>query len=117
MGTILITTSLGHLQRGVCVCVCVCVFSGSVVSNSWDPMDYTPPDPSVHGMSQDEYWSGLPFPPPGDLLDSGIKSLSTSWQAASLPLSHLRSLFCREIGNSQVFECFARINLKYYNPI
>ena len=62
----------------------------------------------------DEYWSGLPFPPPGDLLDPGIESLSIAWQAASL---HLRSLFCRETGNSQVIECFATINLKYYNPI
>ena len=26
--------------------------------------------------SRQEYWSGLPFPVPGDLLDSGIKSKS-----------------------------------------
>ena len=25
-----------------------------------------------------EYWSGLPFPPPGDLPNSGIKSMSPS---------------------------------------
>ena len=25
------------------------------------------------GFSRQEYWSGLPFPPPGDLLDPGIK--------------------------------------------
>ena len=28
------------------------------------------------GLSQQEYWSGLPFPPPGDLPDPGIKSMS-----------------------------------------
>ena len=28
-----------------------------------------PPGSSVHGISQAGYWSGLPFPPPGDLLD------------------------------------------------
>ena len=28
------------------------------------------------GLSQQEYWSGLPFPPPGDLLDPGIKLAS-----------------------------------------
>ena len=28
------------------------------------------------GFSCQEYWSGLPFPPPGDLLDSGIKPAS-----------------------------------------
>ena len=25
------------------------------------------------GFSRQEYWSGLPFPPPGDLPDAGIK--------------------------------------------
>ena len=28
------------------------------------------------GFSRQEYWSGLPFPSPGDLLDPGIKSSS-----------------------------------------
>ena len=28
------------------------------------------------GFSQLEYWNGLPFPPSGDLPDSGIKALS-----------------------------------------
>ena len=27
-------------------------------------------------FSRQEYWSGLPLPPPGDLLDPGIKSAS-----------------------------------------
>ena len=30
-----------------------------------------------------EYWSGLPFPSPGDLLEPGIKPAS-SWQVDSL---------------------------------
>ena len=32
-----------------------------------------------------EYWSGLPFPPPGDLPESGLKSRSPALQAGSLP--------------------------------
>ena len=28
------------------------------------------------GFSRQEYWSGLPFPPPGDLPDLGIKPVS-----------------------------------------
>ena len=35
-------------------------------------MDYSPPGSSV--LSWQEYWSGLPFPPPGDLPNPGIKS-------------------------------------------
>ena len=28
------------------------------------------------GFSRQEYWSGLPFPPPGDLFNSGIEPAS-----------------------------------------
>jgi len=37
-----------------------------------DPMDCSPPDFSVHGILQQEYWSGLPFPPPGIFLTQGL---------------------------------------------
>ena len=37
------------------------------------------------GFSRQEYWSGLPFPSPGDLPDSGIKLGSPALQADSLP--------------------------------
>ena len=36
------------------------------------------------GFSRPEYWSGLPFPSPGDLPDPGIKSWSPALQADSL---------------------------------
>ena len=39
-------------------------------------MDYSLPGSSVHGIFQAEYWSGLPFPPPGDLPNPGSESLS-----------------------------------------
>ena len=32
--------------------------------------------PLSMGFSRQEYWSGLPFPPPGDLPDSGIEPTS-----------------------------------------
>ena len=34
-------------------------------------------------FSRQEYWSGFPFPSPGDLLDSEIKALSPALQAGS----------------------------------
>ena len=40
------------------------------------PTDGSPPGSSVHGMSQQEYWSGLPFPSPGHLPDPGVKVTS-----------------------------------------
>ena len=36
-------------------------------------------------FSRQEYWSGLPFPSPGDLPDPGIKPRSPALQADSLP--------------------------------
>ena len=36
-------------------------------------------------FSWQEYWNGLPFPSPGDLLNSGIEPRSTALQADSLP--------------------------------
>ena len=41
------------------------------------------------GFSRQEYWSGLPFPSPGDLPNPEIKPMSPELQADSLPLSHL----------------------------
>ena len=36
-------------------------------------------------FSRQEYWSGLPFPSPGDLPDPGIETKSPALQAGSLP--------------------------------
>ena len=37
-------------------------------------------------FSRHEYWSGLPFPSPGDLPDPGIETRSPALQAGSLPI-------------------------------
>ena len=42
-------------------------------------------------FSRPKYWSGLPFPSPGDLPDLGIEPMSPVWQTDSLPLRHLGS--------------------------
>ena len=44
--------------------------------------------PRSMGFPRREYWSGFPFPSPGDLLNPGMKLKSPAWQADSLPLSH-----------------------------
>ena len=44
--------------------------------------------PQSMGFSRQEYWSGLPYPPPGDLPNPGTESSSSALQADSLPLSH-----------------------------
>jgi len=37
------------------------------------------------GFTRPDYWSGLPFPSPGDLPDPGIRPGSPALQADSLP--------------------------------
>ena len=41
--------------------------------------------PPSMGFSRQEYWSGLPFPSPGDLPDPGIEPVSPALQADALP--------------------------------
>ena len=56
-----------------------------------NPMDYGPPDSSIHGISQASVLES-PFTSPGDHPISGIKPESPPWQVDSLLLSHLGSL-------------------------
>ena len=39
-------------------------------------------------FSRQEYWSGLPFPFPGDLPDLGVEPASPTLQAESLLMGH-----------------------------
>ena len=41
--------------------------------------------PLSMGFSRQDYWSGLPFPSPGDLPNPGIEPRSSTLQADSLP--------------------------------
>ena len=42
----------------------------------YDPIDYSPPGSSVHGIFQTEYWSGLLFLSLEDLPDPGDQPIS-----------------------------------------
>ena len=81
-----------HIYRHIDVCVCVCVCarvcacvcvhghlhaqSHSCVqfcATSWTVVHQTPLSME---FSRQEYWSGVPFPPPGKLPDRGIEPIS-----------------------------------------
>ena len=92
--------ALGTLLKNVCVCIFVerllviyfmCTFVGKcwwwcLVSNHVQLLQshgcQTPPSME---FSRQEYWSGLPFPSPGDLPDPGIEPGSPTLQADALP--------------------------------
>ena len=46
------------------------------MSDSLPPHSLARQAPPSMGFSRQEYWSGLPFRPPGDLLHPGIKPMS-----------------------------------------
>ena len=70
--------------------MCACSVT-SIVSNSATPWTVACQDSLSLGYSQQEYWNGLPCPPPGDLPSPGIEPGSPALQVDSLPLSHLGS--------------------------
>ena len=63
----------------------------SVMSDSVTPWTIARQAPLSMGFPRQEYWSGLPFPSPGDIPDLGTEKASLALQADSLPLSYLES--------------------------
>ena len=56
----------------------------SVMSGSLYPVDYIAHQPPLSmEFSRQEYWSGLPFPPPGDVPDPGIEPVSLASPAVA----------------------------------
>ena len=45
--------------------ICMCAKSLQLCLTHCDPMDCSPSGSSSMGFSRQEYWRGLPFPPPG----------------------------------------------------
>ena len=75
-------------------CVCVCVLSHSVVSDwlSVTPCSVAHQAPLSMGFPRQGYRNGLPFSPPGDLPDPGIKPMSP-WQEDSLHWATWEALY------------------------
>ena len=65
------------------VCACMCAKSLQSRPTLW-PHGLAHQAPLSLGFSRQEYWSGLPCPPPGDLPDPGVEPRSPALQADSL---------------------------------
>ena len=82
--------------------VCMCAELLQWCLTLCDPMDCSPSAPLSMRFSRQEYWSGLPCPPPGDLPDPGMEPVSltspalagrfftasTTWEAHSYHAVH-----------------------------
>ena len=71
-----------YTKKGVLQCVCAQSLSHVRLCN---PMDYSPPGSSVHGILQARILEWLPCPSPGGLPNPGIEPRSPALQADSLP--------------------------------
>ena len=61
------------------VCTHLLLFSHAIVSDSFvTPWTVVHLAPLSMGFPSQEYWSGLPFPPPGDIHNPGIKPMSSA---------------------------------------
>ena len=58
--------------------------------------------PLFMGCSRQEYWSGLPFPSPGNLPYPGIKPRSPSLQTDDLP-TDLCCIFCNNNSPNRIY--------------
>ena len=99
---------ISHICTFVSIYVCFCLWL-SCVQLFCDPMDYSRPGSSVHGISQQEYWSGLPFLVQGIFLTQGSNPYFLHWQVDSLPLSHQRSPLYMSVYKYNLvfrFSCF-----------
>ena len=80
-------------------------------------MDYNPPGTTVHGISQQQYWSGLLFPSPGDLPNPGIKpaspALAGGFFTTEPPGNPTPPITAHPHGMSQ----FLKFNLSIYTHI
>ena len=57
----------------MCVCVCALSHFSHIFENLWTVICQAP---QSFGFSRQEYWSGLPCPPPGELPDPEIEPVS-----------------------------------------
>ena len=97
----------------MCVCVCTRLLSHVwLFAILWTVAYQTP---LSIGFPRQEYWSGLPFPPPGDLPDSGPRdqtciSVPPALKADALQLNHWRSpslrLYSLAIGFFHIHNAF-----------
>ena len=81
-------------------------------------MDCSLQAPLYVGFPRQEYWNGLPFPPPEDLSNPGIETMSTAWQVDSLPLSHQGSprLFGKDVKLPPALQLILVLSKSAFQP-
>ena len=88
---ICIHLSIAHPYLDVFSCfnftTCMCAQSLQLYPTLCDPMDYGPQPPLCMEFPRQEFWSGLPFPPPRDLPNPRIEPASPEAHALQVDFS------------------------------
>ena len=72
-------------------CECVLSHFSRVLTSLWTVAHQ---DPLSTGVSRQEYWSGLPSPPPGDLPDPGIE---LTWRTIFMKVFIFKNLYFSDL--------------------
>ena len=88
----------------------MCVLSHSDMSNSSETHGL--PGSSGHEIFRQEYWSGLPFPPPGDL-----PNLGTEPKSPASPALQVDSLPAEPSGKPQTLCTCAQLSPALCDPM
>ena len=88
-----VKSRLWYKEALVLCCCCLVAHLGRILR---DPVNCQVP--LSMRFPRQEYWRGLPFPPPADLPNSGVEPMSLHWQVDYLPLSHRGSPWCLFAG-------------------
>ena len=115
--TYVYTSTHTRAYINVRVCVLSCFSHVRVFETLWTVASQAP---LSMGFSRQEYWSGLPCPPPGDLPDAGIKSVSltvadgffttsTTWDAHTHTHAHTQT--CTHMDKHALFHRASKILL------
>ena len=115
------STNRSMCNKNVCVIKTTMVLVLSWFSCVWlcNPMDRIPPGSSVQGISRQEFWSGLPFPSPGDLSNPGIKPAPPALAGGFLtteppgvnqfiisPITYTKLYFPTSLTTKGIYQCF-----------
>ena len=79
---------LKNKDKSVIPGICCCCLVITLCPTLCDPMDCSCQAPLSMGFPRQGYWSGLPFPSPGDLPDPGTEPRSPGFREIPHPPSH-----------------------------
>ena len=74
-----------HVLPKACACCALSLSCVPLFATLWTTVHQSP---LSNGFSRQEYWSGLPCPPPGDRPNTGIKPRSPALQVDSLQMGY-----------------------------